>query len=249
VSSLRRQLGLPSRPLVIGHRGHGKGEGENTLASIERAARAGVDAVEIDVRPSRDGRVVVLHDENLERVTDGRDGRVAATSSWAELSAIELAGGGRVPCLEQVLALCRAHDLALNVELKRDVPDRLAAVAALARVLAAASDGPRCWVSSFDPIMLTALGRLLPNVPRALLVTHEGWRRALSWLTAPLGAVAVHPHHSLVSEQALARWHRMGLDVLAWTVNDAHDAERLLGWGVDGLISDAPDRMRALTDR
>jgi glycerophosphoryl diester phosphodiesterase len=93
------------------------------------------------------------------------------------------------------------------------------------------------------------MGRALPRLPRALLVSADGWRRALAWLTPALGAIAVHPHHSLVHESAVRRWHQIGLEVFVWTVNDTNEAQQLLDWGVDGLISDEPSAMRALTDK
>jgi glycerophosphoryl diester phosphodiesterase len=228
-------------PLLVGHRGSRTRHAENTLEAIAAGAAAGATAVEIDARPCKSGEVVVMHDPTLERVTGGRDRRAIAALSLAELSRVELAGGERVPTLAEVLALCRAVRVALNVELKRDVPARLAATRAAAE---AVRDAPEVVVSSFDPLMLGAFRALCPRVPIALLVAPE--RRWVAPASVALGAVAVHPHKSLVTAAGAARWHRRGLSVVPWTVNDPGEAEALLAKGVDGIISDDPAAMRHL---
>ncbi|WP_437923613.1 glycerophosphodiester phosphodiesterase family protein [Sorangium sp. So ce291] len=232
-------------PLLLGHRGV-RGEGaptENTLAAFEEAAAQGADGFELDVRVCGSGEVVALHDPDLERVTHGADARAAAALRWDELRQVDL-GGGRVPLLAEVLAFARARRLAVNIEMKRDVPDRAAVVRATARLLRAWDPGHAVIVSSFDPVMLASFGVLAPAVPRALLVHRSRYHDAAVRLTPALGALAAHIERTIASPERIALLKRQGRVVNVWTVNDPREAQDLAALGVDGLITDAPRRLR-----
>lgn len=230
-------------PVLVGHRGVRGARPENTVAAIELAASQGAHAVEIDVRPCASGELVVAHDPTLERVTGGDDQRAISSLTRVDLAAVDLGGGARLPCLHTVLDRCAALGIGLNVELKNDVPDRFRAVRAAARALRSRDDLTMV-VSSFDPRMLAAFRHLAPRVPIALLLHPE--HPNVQLFAAPLGAVAVHLARSLAGSAAIARWHRRGLSVWVWTVNDPLEAERLLQDGADGIISDNPDRLAPL---
>src|SRR5690349_16506518 len=112
------------RPLVIGHRGAKALVTENTLASFERARVDGADGVELDVRCTADGVVVVMHDPDLSRMTDKRDRRPVSSLTLEELQSVALGDGGEhAPTLADVLDWADAHAMRVNVELKHDVPD------------------------------------------------------------------------------------------------------------------------------
>lgn len=234
--------------LVVGHRG-GRGEGwppENTLAALERAHLEKADAVEIDVRLSRDGEVVVCHDPDLSRVTGGSDVRWVAALSKAELAQTKLLGTSEgVPTLSDVLAWCRARGMAINIELKHDQPDRLRFLVALARVLLQ----PRVDIllSSFDPALLLAMGPLAPGVHRAWL-TDRRHDRALDLatrLSSPSLFFALHPERTQCTEARVSRWKTRGFRVGAYTVNDGAEARELARRGVDWIITDTPALTRA----
>src|SRR2546423_4915557 len=129
----RRPKGAP--PLVFGHRGVRGEAPENTMTAFELAASGGAAGVELDVRLCRSGEVVVCHDPSLERMTGGRDSRNVADLTLAELQRIDVGNGERVPPLEQVLGWARARPILVNVELKRDVPNRVRLVRETARLL------------------------------------------------------------------------------------------------------------------
>ncbi|MEO6419028.1 MAG: glycerophosphodiester phosphodiesterase family protein [Polyangiaceae bacterium] len=237
--------------LVVGHRG-GRGEGwppENTIASLERAHVEEADAVEIDIRLSRDGEVVVCHDPDLSRMTGGSDVRWVAALSMAELAKVRLLGSSEgVPTLREVLAWCRERGMAINIELKHDQPDRTRFLVALARVLLQ----PRVDIllSSFDPALLLAMGPLAPGVPRAWL-TDRRHDRALDLairLSSPSLFFALHPEHTQCTDARVSRWKTRGFCVGAYTVNDAAEARELARRGVDWIITDTPAlTRRALT--
>jgi len=250
----RRAPGRP--PLVIGHRGVRGAQAaapaaeaeralaENTLPALEEAARQGAGAIELDVRLCASGEVVALHDPDLARVTGGADGRAAADLPYHELRRVDLGGGAQVPLLGEVLALARARRLAVNVELKRDVPDRPALVRAAARLLHAWDPAHAVLVSSFDPAMLVLLGALLPRTPRALLVARAHWPETAVRAAPVLGVAAVHLERTLTAPARIDALRRRGLIVNIWTVNDPVEARDLADLGVDGIITDAPHRIR-----
>jgi len=232
-----------ARPLVYGHRGVRGEAPENTLAAFELAARQGADGIELDVRLDRDGELFVLHDPTFERVTGGADGRTASDLPYDEIRRIDVGGGERAPLLTEVLALARSCGLRVNIEMKYDVPDRMAVVRATARRVFAFDPRVPLVVSSFHPGMIAAFGALVPRIPRALIVHRTRWSLGAIELSRRLGH-ALHVDRTLTQGGALARVLRSDLVVNVWTVNDPREAEDLAALGVDGLITDVPGLMR-----
>ena len=236
--------------MLFGHRGSRTSAPENTLAAIAIAVDADAYGVEIDVRPCADGEMVVFHDPTLERVTDKADKRTIAALSLSELRAIDLGGGARIPTLREVLAYCRDHSLALNVELKRDVPNRRAAVIAAARALRSFQLRSELWVSSFDPIMLGGFHVLAPTLRIGLLLAHKDKiSRRLTPVARPLGASNIHPEHTLVDAARLSAWRAKRLRVVTWTVNEPDRIAELAAMNVDAIITDDPAMAKAALER
>jgi glycerophosphoryl diester phosphodiesterase len=214
--SLWRAAGV----LVVGHRG-GRGEGwprENTLAAFEQARAQGAQAIELDVRTCGTGEVVVLHDP-----------------TGAPLG--ELAAEG-VPTLAEVLAWARHRDVAVNVEMKHDVPNRAVLVERVRRALR--STRVDVLLSSFDPLLLVAAAVALPAMPRALLTSRHQRPRVPSAIASPPYVQALHLERTQTRPAAIARYVRRGLRVGVWTVNDPREATDLAALGVETLITDSP---------
>ncbi len=228
------------RPFVLGHRGARREAPENTFAALDAARRAGADGSELDVRLDGSGRVIVLHDRTLERVTGGKDAR---NVEWLTADEVEAARieGEPIPTLSAVLKWAAQHDQLLNVEVKRDVSARRALVRGVIEALKAEpAAAARVILSSFDPAIVRALATALRDVPVAWLV-HKGQRvlrgaPGFAWI----GAAGVHPELPLATDARVARWKRGGALVNVWTVNEPADAQRLAAAGVDALISDVP---------
>ncbi len=210
-------------PLVVGHRG-GRGQGwprENTLAAFEQARKQGARAVELDVR-THEGQLIVLHDP--------------PDTPLARLRP-------EVPLLAEVLGWAGEHGVGVNVEMKHDVPGRLALARATVRAIQA-SDAD-VLLSSFDPRLLTMAAALAPRIPRALLV-HSGqgrWAGAVQAAARPPLVEALHLERTQTHPRAIARYLARGLRVGVWTVNDASEARDLVALGVATIITDAPGRV------
>jgi glycerophosphoryl diester phosphodiesterase len=230
------------RPRVWGHRGAPVHAPENTMLSFERALAAGADGIELDVRFDGDRNVVVFHDDELTRLA-GRPGRMEALPA-AERAALRVRGEP-VPLLAEVLA---SFDTDVNVEIKATRFGRMGdLVAAAAKVIKQSGRAERVLVSSFDPIALVQMYRHLPDVALAHLF-HDEQPLALrkGWAGRWVGASLVHPQHTLVDQASLARWHRGGLAVNVWTVNDDAELRRLAALGVDGVFADDPGHALAV---
>jgi glycerophosphoryl diester phosphodiesterase len=237
-TNFRRRDGAP--PYVYGHRGARREAPENTMAAFELAAGAGAHGIELDVRLCQSGQVVVCHDPTLSRTTQGRDDRSIADLAYAELERVDLGSGARVPLLEDVLAWAKGR-LRVNVEVKRDVPDRARLVRETALLLR--GQGPalsNVIVSSFDPWMLAYLGWLLPEVLRGYLFGSDQKPRASVWVAALIRADAVHPESTLLSVETCRRYKERFDLINAWTVNDPAQARALAAMGVDSIVTDVP---------
>ena len=234
-------------PLWIAHRGAGKLAPENTLAAFRLGASHGYRAYECDVKLSADGQPFLLHDATLERTTNGQG--LAGLLDWGNLARLDAGSwhsrayaGETLPTLEAIAAHCRAHRHQLNIEIK-PTPGQAGETG---RVVALSAErlwaGAEAWplLSSFEPEALEAARRAAPHLPLALLLDErwDGWIE----VARDLGCVAVVAHHRLLDADWIAQLHAATLRALAYTVNDAATARRLLDAGIDGLITDAVDR-------
>jgi len=237
----------PNRPLVIGHRGASALEPENSLAAFARAARDGADGIELDVLCCATGDVVVFHDDDLARLA-GRPDRVADLP-LAELRAVTLTSGARIPILEEALEAC-GPDLLVNVELKTQgygggpigpLVERVAAI------VERTGTGARVLVSSLHPRAVWHWMRRSPEVPAGLLFEAEAaLPLRAAWAQHLLHPRALHPEAALCTPEGVRRWQKAGYLVNAWTVDDPHTLHSLAAMGVDAVITNDPARTRRI---
>lgn len=256
---LRPQTGF----LRTGHRGARALAPENTLASFELATELGVDVLEMDVRVTADGHVVVIHDETVDRTTSGRGNvhdltldQVQALDAGHHFTPDEgksfprRGQGVRVPLLREVLAAFPEH--LFTVELKGSPdPEYVEKVLAIVEELAP----ERAIVASFALSLLRRVRRLAPQVPTNLAISEI--RRffllsklRLAWLVRSPGRVLQVPTHSnhdegtglrVVTRGFVRAAHRGGRSVQVWTINDPDEMRELITMGVDGITTDRPD--------
>lgn len=216
--------------LLIGHRGAAGLEPENTLRSFQRAVELGVSAVELDVYVV-DGTVVVIHDETVDRTTNGK-GAVAGYS-LAALKALDAGQGESVPSLVDVFAAL-PHEIGINVELKGP-----GTAAAVIDALANSGDDRAVLISSFHHEWLRDVRRLHLSIPIAPLYQRQS--RTMYDIAEGLDAWSMNISRQMASREIIDKAHDQGYRVLVYTVNDPHEAQRLKDWGVDGLFTDRPD--------
>lgn len=233
----------------IAHRGAAGTRPELTAVAFERAMEIGVDMIELDVQLTRDGQLVVLHDLELGRTVAGRG--AVRDRTLAELQELDAGAwfaaeyaGARVPSLDEVLAQTRGR-VALNVEIKSPAGDWERTSGALLRSLEGADSAATTLVSSFEMGALRTLREASAAV-RIAVLWHEpdvvnAFRHA-----AALGAEAIHPHHRLVNQGLMRSARRDGLSVNTWTVNQIERMRVLADLGVDGIVSDYPERFADL---
>lgn len=248
------------RPLVFAHRGGAGLAPENTLPAFDRGLSFGADGLEFDVRLSKDGVPVIIHDPTVDRTTDG-------TGAVDELTAAELAGldagyhfspdagfpwrgrAGGVPALADLVA--RYSSVPLIIELKTAEPALARAVIDMVR---AAGLTDHVTIGSFLPGALDAVRSYAPEFRTGADVDE-----IKGGVTATLVGTGPVPFHAfqvpeifagqrIVTPEFVANAHQAGVGVIVWTINEPDDIRRLLDWGVDGLITDRPDVAVAAVD-
>ena len=230
--------------LVIAHRGASGHRPENTLPAYELAVEQGADMIEIDLHRTRDGAIVVTHDEELAGI--GGQGEIAQ-ATLAEVRALDAGAGEPVPTLDEVLDGF-AKRIPFNLELKRgkqaDYPglEQATLEAVNQRGLL-----PRMLFSSFYDPVLARLRTLSPEARVALLISRKFPQRAVERAKA-LGAEALNPEDSLVTAGLVREAHAAGLAVYVFTVDEEAELRRFLDLGVDGIFTNHPDRLRAIVD-
>ena len=230
------------RVLVIAHRGASAVAPESTEAALRAAVRARVPMIELDVQMTRDGRLVVFHDDRLERTTDGR-GRLTQMR-YAQIARLDAGrwfrprfAGQRILLVSQVFRRVPSH-VRLNLELKR-TPHRTALVRRLVRLIRRSGARRRLLCSSFDPRLLPPLRQA--GLPIALLCRADPDRSLAR--AVRLGCRAWHAVHTVVTPVRVRRAHAAGLAVHVWTVEDIRLARRLIRWGADGIFTNDPARL------
>jgi len=218
------------RFLRIAHRGASAYEPENTLRSFGKAVEMGTDMVELDVRKSLDGRLVIIHDSRVDRTTNGK-GQVRM-KSLVELKELDAGMGERIPTLEEAVE-CVAGRTKLVIELKEDgLEDRVI------RVIKEFGVADDVFVVSFKPVRLRAVKELEPDLKTGLILFAS---------VDPLGAArkcgadAVAPFRWFITRKLAERARAAGMYLFTWTVDEKERAERLRDMGVSGIVTNRPD--------
>lgn len=219
------------RPSVIAHRGASGYEYENSRAAFRRALMLDADGVELDVHATRDGEVVVHHDPDIPGY-----GPIALLTA-GDAAQIRLPNGETLPLLREILSLVGDHDV--WIEIKALPPEH---DGALLRILDRGPAPERYAVHSFDHRIIRRLGEARPGLERGILLTAR-LDDPVAALRA-VGARTLWQEWQLVDQDLVRRVHQAGAQVIAWTVNDIGDLERLVRFGVDGLCGNYPDRVR-----
>ncbi len=238
-------------PIIFGHRGASKFAPENTLAAFDLALASGAPAIELDTMLTRDGIPVVIHDRTVERTTNGQGriddltlAQVKALDAGAKFSADFR--GEHIPTLEQVFQRYLGK-LLINVELKNYHAPLDALPKIVVELVKKTKNQDSLIFSSFNPVNLSRIKRLLPQARVALLVENSSGGRILaSQAFSFISPHFIHPHTSYITSEYIEREHAHGRRVNVWTVNDMQEAAKFRNWGIDGMIGDDPKGLLAV---
>jgi glycerophosphoryl diester phosphodiesterase len=233
------------QPVIFAHRGASAHAPENTLAAFELALAQQADAIELDVKLSSDGQVVVIHDATVDRTTNGK-GRVRDLP-LADLKKLDAGSffseqftGEKIPTLDEVFESVGKRTF-INVELTNYNTPGDMLVETVCMLVKKHNMQKRVLFSSFFASNLSKARSYLPGVPRGLLAL-DGllgvWARSFGFVFGKYDAL--HPHLNDMSQQQSLRVHRLNRRVHVWTVNSEADMRRLFNWGVDGIFTDDP---------
>ena len=221
--------------LKIGHRGAMGYEPENTLLSFKKALDLQVDAIELDVHLCKTGEVVVIHDDTVDRTTNGKG--YVAEKTFSELRLLDAGKGQKIPALQEVFDLIK-RKIKINIELKGRETAKPVSEIIEKYVRGKGWSYDDFFVSSFNHHELLEFSKLKPEIKIGLVTTNASLDLAVK-----IKAHSVNVRYDVVNEDFVSTAHKKRLMVFAWTVNNSKDIKRIKSYGVDGIFSDFPDRL------
>ena len=235
-------------PLVIAHRGASGMAPENTMAAFTRALDVGADAIELDVRLTRDGRVVVIHDRRLERTTTGRG--FVGTYALKELKSLDAGswfgakfGGEHIPTLDEVFDGLPG-DFLIYVELKARGYGAWPLAARVIELMRRFNRWDSTMIASFNPLAMAYVRAAEPRITRGYIWSsrHPLPLRA-RWLSPLVNPHWLAPDRQTLTLEILSRFHAMGKPVAAWDMDASADMGRLKHMGLDAAVTDHPEAL------
>jgi glycerophosphoryl diester phosphodiesterase len=229
------------RVWVVGHRGAMGYCPENTMASFQRALELGADWIELDVHLSRDGHLIVIHDEALDRTTDGHG--LVRDHTLAELKQLDAGSGERIPTLEEVLVWARERNTVVDIEIKNAPIYYKGIEEAVVSALHRQEMFEQVIVISFDHSAVARVKSLDARVATGVLYACRPTDGGVA-LARAAQADAVLPHWSYVTAEDVAQAHSADLSVAPWATSDPNVLRELVQKGVDAIGTNHPDVLR-----
>jgi glycerophosphoryl diester phosphodiesterase len=242
-----------TRPLLIGHRGYPALCPENTLASFEGAMQAGCDMIELDVTLTKDRKVVVIHDDTLDRTTNGKgpvsghaleEIKALDAGSWFDARFAE----ERVPELSEVIKLTAGRSM-LNIEIKESAFEAICPVDAIehqvVKLVKTSGAMDRVIISSFDKRILQRIAAM-DAPPAVAYISDHGADKSVLEMLLKMRSFSWHPRFTVLTRDQVDMLHAAGIKIFPWTINTRTEAEKVLALGVDGLICNELRVMRAV---
>lgn len=238
---------------VYAHRGYSGRYPENTMLAFREAVKTGCDGIELDVQLTKDGQVVVFHDETLERVT-GVKGNVRdftleelkkfdADQIWSGIHGFE-----PIPTFEEYCAWAQEQDLITNAEIKNSRFYYEGLEEKTVEIVRRYHLEGRFMFSSYNHVSLTLLRKLAPEIPCGALVEHEGVGNAALYCEK-FDFAGYHPGYKGLTESAVAECRERGIQVNVYTVNDMSTLEKMYDWNCTSVISNYPGVCKAWLER
>lgn len=232
---------------IFAHRGYSGKVMENSMSAFQLARAAGVDGIELDVHLTKDGEIVVIHDETLDRTTNGCGWVQQYTYEEISKFTLKTLPNERIPTLKEVLLLFSNTNTLINIELKNQYVRYNGIAKKVIMVIDDFQMENQVIFSSFHHPSLMELKKLRPNGNIALLidcVLYEPWNYAKT-----LGFSQLHLHHSAIDEELMIQCKKQGIVVRTYTVNDKKEMERMITLGVDAIITNYPSKLRSVIEK
>lgn len=229
-------------PKIIAHRGACAHVPENTLSAFALALEHQADGFELDVMLTADGELVVIHDDAVDRTTDGTG--LVRQMTLAHLQDLDAGEGERIPTLAQVFTQFGGKCL-INIELKNYASMFDALPIKVAELVRSQGLVESVLISSFNPFNLRRFKRILPEAKFGLLTTQG---KARLWLWSLFQYDCLHPYFTDVDETLVKKMHAQGRDVNVWTVDEKEELLRLASLNVDSIITNDPLRTRQILE-
>jgi len=238
---------------IYAHRGAAAYAPENTMPSFEMACEMGTDAFELDVHLTKDGKVVVIHDDTVDRTSNGSG--AVSSMTYAELLEMDFSYGKegfekvRIPLLNEVFEFAHKNNIFVNVELKENLyQDAFPIIEKVLKIEKEYGMSENVIYSSFNHYLLRDLKKVSKNISTGLL--YVGGLVDIWEYAKKLEAQAVHPHYSCLSYKNLVtECHSQQIAVNPWTVDSESDILEMLQSGVDGIISNKPDIVKKVCNQ
>ncbi len=237
------------KTMNLGHRGASAYAPENTLTAFNMALEMGADGVELDVTLTKDGVPVIIHDDAVDRTTDGHGPIQQMT--LAEVKCLDAGSkfdskfaGERIPTLAEALKTVGERGI-VNIELKGTSVKDDGLEKAVLPVIEDCGMAERVIISSFNPFALSRMAALDPRLPRGLLYADDlpiYLRRA--WLRPVAKPTAMHPKYTMIDRRFVAWARGKGYDINTWTVNEPEDMKRMIALGINTIITNRPDVLK-----
>jgi glycerophosphoryl diester phosphodiesterase len=235
-----------NRPIIIGHRGARKYAPENSMSSFKKAIELKLDGVEFDCMSTADGLPVVMHDDNLFKLT-GAEISLHKTP-YVDVINLDIGkrynaffSGEKIPTLKEVLELFSGTNMLLNIELKHQPHQNKRFLTRVVELIDGARNLPEIIISSFSRDLLYQIGRIAPKINRSLLIRTKAFFFVDAIFFANMLAVSgINPHISITNSFLMKLAKMRKWRVITWTANDPDEIRKVCGLGVDGIITDEP---------
>ncbi|MBE5847512.1 MAG: glycerophosphodiester phosphodiesterase [Lachnospiraceae bacterium] len=234
---------------VYGHRGYSGKYPENTMLAFKKAVEVGADGIELDVQLSKDGEIVIIHDETVDRTTDGKGWVKDLTlKELKKLDAGKIKDGKwgfqEIPTFDEYCQWCKDLDIVTNVELKTSIVYYPEIEEKVTEMVKKYKLEKKMIFSSFNHLSIVRMKQLLPECPVGALVENDALTYA-GYYGKKYGFEYYHPDWALLSDEAVKECKDNGVGINVWTVNDLGSFEQLYEWDVDGVIGNYPEVLAA----
>ncbi len=222
--------------LIIAHRGFSGKYPENTMLAFRKAIEIGAAGIELDVHETSDGKLVVMHDGDVKRTTNGKG--FISKMSLEEFQKLDAGQGEHPPLLEDVIVLCKEHGTFLNIEIKaRGIQEKIASLVKKHDYVG------HVLLSSFLHDQLSAFKKIDPKFQIAALIPDLAAKIVMKVITKLFPVDAINPFHTACTQSFMDAAKAKNYSIYTWTVDDVHIAKKLAALGVTGIITNRPDLM------